>query len=172
MSFVMVDVETDGPIPGEYSMISFGAVVVEPSLSKTFLGLLKPISERFYEDALSISGYTREQTLTFSDPVEVMLSFEGWLEKNSTGRPIFISDNNGFDFQFISWYFHKFLGRNPFGWSSRRLPDLYCGMMKDVYSRWKHLRVTKHTHNPVDDAKGNAEVLLKLKEMGLKINLE
>ena len=45
-------------------------------------------------------------------------------------------------------------------------------MMKDVYSKWKHLRVTKHTHNPVDDAKGNAEVLLKLKEMGLKINLE
>ena len=63
MSFVMVDVETDGPIPGEYSMISFGAVVVEPSLSKTFLGLLKPISEKFYEEALSISGCARSRPL-------------------------------------------------------------------------------------------------------------
>jgi len=45
-------------------------------------------------------------------------------------------------------------------------------MQKDVYSRWKHLRKTSHTHHPVDDAKGNAEALLKMKEMGLKINLK
>jgi hypothetical protein len=36
MSYVMVDVEADGPIPGDYSMVCFGAVVVEPSLSRTF----------------------------------------------------------------------------------------------------------------------------------------
>ena len=29
---------------------------------------------------------------------------------------------------------------------------------------FKHLRLTKHTHHPVDDAKGNAEVLLTMKE--------
>ena len=33
---VVVDVEADGPIPGEYSMVCFGAVVVEPSLRKAF----------------------------------------------------------------------------------------------------------------------------------------
>lgn len=37
MSYVMVDIEADGPIPGDYSMVSFGAVIVEPSLSKAFL---------------------------------------------------------------------------------------------------------------------------------------
>jgi hypothetical protein len=32
------------------------------------------------------------------------------------------------------------------------------------------LRRTKHSHNPVDDAKGNAEALLTMKEkFGLKI---
>ena len=36
MSYVMVDIEADGPIPGDYSMICFGAVIVEPSLSLTF----------------------------------------------------------------------------------------------------------------------------------------
>ena len=43
-------------------------------------------------------------------------------------------------------------------------------MVKDTFAQWKHLRITKHTHNPVDDARGNAEALLKMKDMGLKIN--
>jgi len=41
----MIDIEADGPIPGDYSMVSFGAIIVEPSLSKTFYGKLKPISD-------------------------------------------------------------------------------------------------------------------------------
>ena len=56
MSFIMVDIEADGPIPGDYSMICFGAVVVEPSLSKTFYGRLAPISERWVPVALTVSG--------------------------------------------------------------------------------------------------------------------
>ena len=44
MSCIMVDVEADGPIPCDYSMVCFGTVVVEPSLSRTFYGLLRPIS--------------------------------------------------------------------------------------------------------------------------------
>jgi hypothetical protein len=43
MSYIMVDVEADGPIPGDYSMISFGAIIVEPSLSKTFLSVNFPL---------------------------------------------------------------------------------------------------------------------------------
>lgn len=35
---------------------------------------------------------------------------------------------------------------------------------------WKKLlRKTKHDHNPVNDAKGNAEALLTMKKMCLKI---
>jgi hypothetical protein len=43
MTYIMVDVEADGPIPGDYSMVCFGAIVVEPSLDRTFYGRLKPI---------------------------------------------------------------------------------------------------------------------------------
>jgi len=39
MSWIMVDIEADGPIPGDYSMISFGAVVVEPGLERTLMKL-------------------------------------------------------------------------------------------------------------------------------------
>jgi len=46
MNLVVVDVEADGPIPGEYSVVCFGAVLVEPSLQKTFCGQVRPITDR------------------------------------------------------------------------------------------------------------------------------
>lgn len=37
---------------------------------------------------------------------------------------------------------------------------------------FKYLRKTRHTHHPVDDARGNAEALLAmLDELGLSIRL-
>ena len=90
----------------------------------------------------------------------------------SSDKPVFISDNNGFDWMFICWYFHHFLGHNPFGYSSQNLGSLYKGIVKDTRQNFKHLRRTTHTHNPVDDAIGNAEALLAIIEKyGLRINL-
>jgi hypothetical protein len=169
MSFYVVDVESDGPIPGKYSMVSFGAVLVEPGLRRTFYGRTRPISERWLPEALAISGATREEHLRYDEPGPVMEAFEGWVEATTRGRPVFFSDNLAFDWQFMNWYFHTYLERNPFGWSGRRIGDLYCGLVRDAYAAWKHLRTTGHDHHPVNDARGNAEVLLKLAELGLQI---
>lgn len=173
MTIVVVDVEADGPIPGDYSMISFGAVIVDEPLNKTFYAKLKPISDKWIPDALKVSGFTRKETLKFDDPKLVMESFSMWLNSFTQGqdrRVMFYSDNNGFDWQFINWYFHRFTGSNPFGHSSGNIGSLYKGMVKDSFKNFKHLRKTRHTHNPVDDAKGNAEALLYMKnQMGLKI---
>ena len=99
--------------------------------------------------------------------------FADWVAEVGGGRPMFISDNNGFDWQFINWYFHHFLGNNPFGHSSTNLGSLYKGVVKDMFSSFKHLRKTEHTHHPVDDARGNAEALLQIKEeYGLKISFK
>ncbi len=172
MSYIMVDIESDGPIPGDYSMISFGAVIVEGDLEKTFYGKLKPISDQWIPQALEVSGHTREETMKFDDPKDVMEDFADWLDINANGRAVFISDNNGFDWMFICWYFHHFTGGNPFGHSSQNLGSLYKGLIKDTFKNFKHLRNTEHTHHPVDDAKGNAEALLTMKtEMGLGIRL-
>lgn len=168
MSLIVVDVESDGPIPPEYSMVCFGAVVVDESLNKTFYGRTKPISIKYQDDALKISGFSREQHETFDDPYKVMMNFAYWLKTNSVGRPVFISDNPCYDWQWINYYFHYFIGENPFGYSGRRIGDLYCGLVKDTRAKWKHLRKTIHDHNPVNDAKGNAEVILQMKNMGLK----
>ena len=170
MSIIMVDIESDGPIPGDYSMVSFGAVLVDEKLDKTFYGKLKPISEKWIPEALAVSGFSREETMEFAGAKSVMTDFSEWLKSTSPSRPMFFSDNNGFDWQFINWYFIHFLGKNPFGFSSTNLGSLYKGMVKDTFKNFKHLRKTKHTHNPVDDALGNAEALLHMKnEMGLII---
>jgi hypothetical protein len=172
MPYVMVDVEADGPIPGDYSMVSVGAIIVEPALGRTFYGQLRPISEKFISEALAVSGFSREETLAFEDPRRVMEDFAAWLREHCRGRTMFVSDNNGFDWQFINWYFHHFTGSNPFGHSSTNLGSLYKGLERDTSANFKHLRRTKHTHHPVDDARGNAEALLQMKEMGLKISFE
>lgn len=169
MSYIMVNIEADGPIPGDYSMIEIGAVVVEKSLSKRFYGKLRPISEKYIPESLSVSGYSREETMKFDNPANVMKKFDEWINSNSEGRPIFISDNNGFDWMFVCWYFQHFLGKNPFGFSSMNLGSLYKGVVKNIRESFRHLVRTKHTHNPVDDALGHAEAFLAIIEKyGLK----
>jgi hypothetical protein len=160
----MVDVEADGPIPGDYSMISFAAVIIEPVLQRTFYGQLRPISEKWLPKALQISGFSREQTLHFDEPQAVMQGFADWLEQETCERIFFIADNNGFDWQFINWYFHHFIGRNPFGYSSLNLNSLYTGLERDIFKNFRHLRKTSHTHHALDDALGNAEALLTMIE--------
>ena len=172
MSYIVVDVESDGPTPWNRSMVCFGAVLVNDQ-TKTFYGQTRPINIEFESDTLSVSGFNRKEHEQFDDPKEVMEAFEEWVLQVSDGKPTFISDNPAFDWQWINFYFHKYLGRNPFGFSARRIGDLYCGMVKDASKNadWKKkYRKTRHTHNPVDDAQGNAEALIAFRdELGLKI---
>ena len=122
---VVVDVEFDGPVPGLYSMISFGAVIAEPGLSRRFFAQLRPITNQFVPTALQSIGLTREETLLYPEPYDAMLNFKLWLSDNINGRPIFFSDNNGKDFAFIDYYFHRYLNENPFGWSSSNFGSLF-----------------------------------------------
>lgn len=193
MSWISVDVESDGPIPGfgippmaktlwGYSMIAIGACLVkDPKVG--YLGYLKPISEQWVPEALAVSGFTRMETEQFPDPRTTMAAFNAWIHDVAEPPYIFAADNNGFDFAWVNWYFHQFgtdedsyhdrsrgNGRNPFGFSSKNVNNLYQGLMNDTFKSFKHLRKTKHDHNPLHDAQGNAEALLYMKEhMGLKV---
>lgn len=167
-----MDVEADGPCPGLYSMVSFGVVKVDAELKTTFFGETRPISEKWIPDALVVSKISRETHLTYEDPAVVMDKLVTWLKENSVGEPKFMSDNPCFDWQFIHYYMIAYHGSNPFGHSGRRIGDLYAGLMRNMAagSRWKKLRKTKHTHHPVDDARGNAEALLAMaQQFDLKI---
>lgn len=171
MSLIVVDVESDGPLLGVNSMVCLGAVIVDKKLDKTFYGKTAPISKQYVPEALAISGFSRKEHEKFDNPKEVFENFAKWIKDNSKGKPILISDNNGYDASWINWYFHTYTGNNPFGWSSRRIGDLFCGFYNNLYYNWKQHRKTSHDHNPVNDAKGNAEALLYLHSQGFKLEI-
>lgn len=118
--YVSVDVEADAESPLVGSMVCFGAVIVGDQ-KRTFKGMTQPVMQQYNPEALAVSGFTREKHLEFDHPKDVMMEFAEWLEENIEGRPVFISDNPAFDWQWINGYFHKYLGWNPFGFSARRI---------------------------------------------------
>lgn len=163
MGLILVDVEATGISPHGGVMTEFGAV--EFKSRATYHGVLwdaepdpeNPAKPRLLERQ-------RPEHKQFEHEHDVMSAFEGWLGRVTKGRPIFVSDNPAYDFMWVACYFDKTLGRNPFGHSARRIGDFYAGLCGDFQQtqKWKSLRVTKHDHNPVNDAMGNAEALAEL----------
>lgn len=164
MIFV-VDIEADGPCPGLYSMIQFGVVAVDSrGILDAICRNLAPETDVYLPEALNAIGITREETLQYPDAKKSMFALDSFINHNNpNSRSVFFSDNNGFDWQFINYYFWKHLGRNPFGFSSNNITNVYGGLNKQLRNgKWKDFRLTKHSHNALDDARGNAEALLEI----------
>lgn len=155
MSLIFVDCEADGPAPEIGFLTEFGAV--EFKTRATFHGVLWETTPHPDNPAIPV------RTGEAFEPVTVFTAFEKWL-KTFGGRPVFVSDNPAYDFQWINYGFWKAIGHNPFGFSARRIGDFYAGLVGDFYAKqaWKSLRQTKHDHNPVNDAKGNVEAFARL----------
>lgn len=170
--FISADCEIDEVAPPfRGSMFWFGAVLVAPGLKTTFSGQMCPISEHYDPARLAISRLTRAETLLFPKPEIVMPIFAKWIHSVSSGRrPVLISDNNGFDAGLMNYYLWKYAGENPFGHTSRNINDLYKGLKGDIHASFKHLIITPHNHDPVQDATGNAEAFMAFApELGIKI---
>ncbi len=78
MSYILVDVEADGPCPGLYSMVCFGAVVVRPGLADTFYGRTRPVGDTWVPEALAVSGFDRNEHEGFPAPEETMAASSRW----------------------------------------------------------------------------------------------
>ena len=173
MTWFSVDVEANGPAPGLYSMTSFGVVAIRGDLTETFYAELKPLpGAGCIDEALAIGGMSMDHLENEGREIsEAMTELADWLTATSSGRAVLVSDNNGFDAMFMAYYFAHAGLENPFGFSSRRIGDLYSGLQGDSFtsSDWKKLRTADHTHNALDDAIGNAGAVLAIAELGLKI---
>jgi hypothetical protein len=181
MSWFMHDVEANGPCPGLYSMTEFGVVMVTGADNPhRFHGKFTELDAKLVDpEAVKFMELEARPRVTPIGPDDIIIEdkcsnvmnrFALWVEYinrlKGKGRPMFISDNNGFDFQFINYYLWKYAGRNPFGHSSTNLGSLYKGMTQDMYLSFKHLRGTKHTHHPVDDSMGNVEAMMVMAGWG------
>jgi len=104
--YISVDIESAGPVPGNYSMLSLGACVVgEPN--KSFYAELQPINNAFVPDALKVSGFSLEKLeKTGISPDVAMSKFASWILEVSHGvKPVFVGFNGCYDWQFVNWYF-------------------------------------------------------------------
>ncbi len=168
--YFSVDIESSGPIPGEYSLLALGSCLVVDGIlgpSEKFYRELKPLNANYVPRALEVSGFDMNRLVREGmEPVKAMADFEGWiLERSGRNRPIFLGFNATFDWSFVNWYFHKFLGRNPFGISGL---DIKAYSMGKLSLRWgqttkwqlnrKFRTIHKHTHNALDDAVEQAEL--------------
>jgi hypothetical protein len=166
MRLLSIDCESSGPCPTRGDLISFGAVVVEPELSRRFRSPdMKPTCAHFDPGAYNAIGITRRQHEAYTaTTAQAFEPFARWIASLGSDRLTMVSDNPAFDWQWINWGFHTVLGRNPLGFSARRIGDIWAGHngnLRDTTS-WKEWRRTPHTHNPLDDAVGNAEALMTI----------
>jgi len=181
--YISADVETDGPVPGRFSLLSFGLTVVgtfnanvfkpwtEPD--RTFYRELKPISDNYQEEALEVNGLDRERLMIEGeDPQEAMTAAAEWVKARSDGyRPILVAYPVAFDWAFLYWYFESFAeGGSPFGHSScLDIRTLYQAVAGTVFDRSgksampAFLRpASPHTHNALDDAIEQGELFANL----------
>ncbi len=183
--YFSADVETDGPIPGPFSMLSFGLVLAGTFDGKTFsrpgqynesfYRELRPISDEFQPDALRVNRLDRERLLREGTlPVTAMTDAAEWVKSLAgTGRPILVAYPLSFDWSFLYWYFIRFstVG-SPFNYSQcfdvktafavkARIPVASAGRRRLV----PRLRSNGiHTHNALDDAVEQAQVFANLFE--------
>lgn len=175
--FISVDIEADGPIPGDYSMLSLGACVVDSIVMRpSFYVTFQPISEQFDPEALSISGLNRGKLLLYGeDPDFGMHKFRKWIDEVAYKKqPVFVGFNAAFDWMFVCWYFEHFLGKdtNPFGHSALDIKAYYAGVTGKRFWRETSMEEIKkefpskleHTHNALADAREQAEIFRKIRE--------
>lgn len=191
--YISVDVESDGPIPGEYSMLALGAVAAATFDGKEFVRLdldsqdngfftmMRPVTNNFVPEAVEVcktGGIDRDELkISGLSPNTRMLRFSIWLYQMKAkydADPVFIAYPLGFDWGFVYYYFEKYLPpeNNPFGFSRHLdIKTLYAAKARvPVYNATKRqmpkeLRSTrKHTHNPLDDAKEQAELFCNIWE--------
>ena len=117
--YISTDVETDGPIPGEYSMLSLGSVALNKNgkvLGKFYKKLKRlkgakqhPKTMEFWKE--NLKDY-KEATKNAQVPKKVMYDYINWLEKlekKTKSQLIFLAWPLGFDYQFVFWYMVKFV---------------------------------------------------------------
>lgn len=127
--FVSVDVETSGPIPGEYSLLTIGACAIDGD--DVFSCELKPLNDNADPNAMEVVGLSLDGLKRSGlSPMRAMSKFASWLDglRIDTGTLVFVGLNAPFDWSFVNYYFHRFLQHNPFGYTALDIKAYYMGV--------------------------------------------
>lgn len=184
-AYFSADVETDGPIPGPYSILSFALVYagsfdgtrfVRPTkYDLSWYGELKPISQHFQAEALQVNGMNRNRLVIEGQPPEIAMSAAAEWVRDTAGAaaPVLVAYPLSFDWTWLYWYFTQFsvLG-SPFGYS--RCFDLKTAVAvksgqpisdsgrSRLPGKLRSMRA--HTHHALEDATEQAEIFANVFE--------
>lgn len=179
--YVSVDVESDGPIPGPNSMLSFGAAAFADT------GLLSdgPSFKGTFEANLELLPGAQGDTKTMEwwktqpeaweacrknlqDPSWAMKVFVAWV-KRLPGKPVFVGFPAGYDFLFVYWYMIQFAGESPFSFSALDGKTYAMATMGKDYRESTKKNMPKswfskrpHTHKALDDALEQGDLFLSM----------
>jgi DNA polymerase III alpha subunit (gram-positive type) len=184
-TFVVTDIESDGPTPLHNSMLSFASVAIDAAGKRygEFETVLTPRADRKPNPDTMAWWQTQPEawaaaTTGAEAPETEMPRFAEWVE-SLPGPHVFVAAPMIFDGIWMDHYLDEFAGTRVFGGptSSRQIfrgggvclytmagtlrgaPYLDWGMSKLPAEFYGHVA---HTHKAIDDARGFANVLIEL----------
>lgn len=172
--FLSVDIETSGPVPGEYSLLTIGACNVSDP-QQVFSCELKPTTHNADQKALEVTGLSLDRLERDGlEPAIGMQKFRDWVASTAgaDGTPVFVGFNAAFDWSFVNYYFHRYLGENPFGFAALDIKSMYMGAARSSWSQTRSSQIAaalhptlKGDHDALHDALYQAELFRLIQQM-------
>ena len=178
--YVSTDVETDGPIPGPHSMLSFASVAFDNRGNELghFARNLEILPEAHGHPS-TMAWWAENQEawalcrLSLVPPEQAMKDYVVWV-RNLPGKPVFVAYPAGFDFLFMYWYMLRFAEHSPFSHSALDVKTYAMALLKKPYRDSTKRNMPKHwfpqclhTHVALDDAREQGLLFINM----LKENL-
>ena len=176
--YVSTDIEADGPIPGPHSMLSFGSVAFADDGAELGTFSRNLLTLPGASGATDTMAWWATQPEAWSacradpvDPAVALVDYVAWVEA-LPGKPVFVGYPVCFDFLFVHWYLHRFVGRSPFSHSALDMKTLAMTLLgppfryRDATKRnmpraWFPPKVG-HTHVALDDAREQGMIFLAM----------
>ena len=187
-TYIVIDVECDGRIPGINSMLGFGAIAINTNgetlgeFEVNILPLKNCVSDIntmnwFENSAPEALKYLSKNQISADKAIR---KFGNWLLSLPTPR-IMAAHPAPFDYMWIHWYFRKFLNDelvshinlSPFfdekggpaldimTYASAVLKKEYIDTTRENYGKIIHDN-SKHSHLAIEDAREYSKLLIKL----------
>lgn len=175
-TYISIDVEATGPIPGVFSMISLGAAAYDSdgNCLDTFEVNIEELPDAL-RDASTMEFWAHNKeawdyaTQDPQDPHKAIEAFAVWLE--SFNKPTAVAYPAGFDFTHVFWYLHKFAKRSPLSFSCLDIKSYAAALLNIPYRRvtkndmpdsWFSSR--PHTHKALDDALEQGDLFFNMRK--------
>ncbi len=183
--YIATDIETDGPSPGQYSMLSLGSVAfhLDKTIVSTFernLELLPGARQdakvmKFWGDNPEAWAECRKNVIP---PKQAMTEYADWVKQLTEqlgGKAVMVGHPVGFDYTFVHWYLHEFVGSSPLFPAGLDVASYAMAVMGTPFTKSHKPYMPRewidsaypHTHKALDDAMGHAMVFCNMVKANL-----